>query len=114
MAHWRPRPKAKKEKELDLSALLALPRGHQVMKLRSLRHLHTVEVVGALRRASDEQRFGDPPLALHLAQLAVYAAQPVAAAARGADGGWESYTLDQLADCLSTLGNAHRIVGDNR
>ncbi len=107
--YWRPRPKAK----LDLSGLLALPPGHQVMKLRSLRRLQTATVAEALREASDEQRFNDPPLCLHLAGLAVDAARP-AATGRGALGGGGVIERDVLADCLATQGNAHRIVGDTR
>ncbi len=82
------------------------------MTVRSLRKLHTAEAAKRLRQESDAYRLSNPRLALHLAELAVYAARPATA------GGWVFsdglIELDVLAECLATLGNTHRIVGNTR
>ncbi len=94
----------------DIPKLLALPRGQAVMTVRSLRKLHTAEAAKQFRLASEERRTSNPPLALHLAELAVYAARPAVAHGWVLCGGL--IERDVLAECLATLGNAQRIVGN--
>ncbi len=96
----------------NIAKLLELPRGRQVMRVRSLHRLHNAKAADHLRAASDEHRFANPPLALHLAELAVYAARPATQQGWVTTGGF--IERDVLADCLATLGNAQRITGDTK
>ncbi len=108
IASWQPRRYVLP----DISKLLALPQGQAVMKVRSLRKLHTAEAARALRLASEDRRTSSPSVALRLAELAVYSARPAAAEGWQVPGG--AIERDELAECLATLGNSYRIVGNTR